>query len=74
MMFDGAELRRLRLAAGLTQAALAKRAGFGREAVGYWEAKQTPYRPRHGAPRAFLEALGIDEAPYGARPVALSRS
>jgi transcriptional regulator with XRE-family HTH domain len=60
----GAELRRLRRAAGLTQADLASHAGYGREAVGYWEAKAGPIACRYGAVRRFLDALGIDPAPY----------
>jgi transcriptional regulator with XRE-family HTH domain len=60
----GAELRRLRRAAGLTQGDLASHAGYGREAVGYWEAKAGPIACRYGAVRRFLDALGIDPAPY----------
>lgn len=60
----GAELRRLRRAAGLTQAALAARAGVHRETVGNWEAKAGPLPCRYGAVRRFLDALGIDPAPY----------
>jgi transcriptional regulator with XRE-family HTH domain len=62
--FTGAELRRLRRAARLTQAALASRAGYGREAVGYWEAKAGPLQARYGTVRRFLDALRIDPARY----------
>lgn len=60
----GAELRRLRRAAGLTQAALAARAGVHRETVGHWEAKTEPLQAHCGTVRRFLDALGIDPAPY----------
>lgn len=54
----GAELRAHRLAAGLTQAALAALAGFDRGAVWYWERKAlVPLR--EVAPRRFAEALGM---------------
>lgn len=68
MTLIGAELRRLRRAAGLTQAALAARAGVHRETVGYWEAKAGPLKARYGAVRRFLDALGIDPAPYLPKP------
>ncbi len=64
MTLTGAELRRLRRAAGLTQAALAARAGVHRETVGNWEAKAGPLQARWGIVRRFLDALGIDPAPY----------
>lgn len=54
----GAELRAHRKAAGLTQAELAKRAGFSRDAVGYWEAKEV-VSTRHGAPARFCEVLDL---------------
>ena len=54
----GAELRAHRKAAGLSQAELAKRAGFSRDAVGYWEAKEV-VPTRHGAPARFCEVLGL---------------
>lgn len=54
----GAELRARRLAAGLTQAALAALAGFDRGAVWYWERKAlVPLR--EVAPKRFAEALGM---------------
>lgn len=59
LTLTGAELRRLRRAAGLTQAALAARAGVHRETVGYWEAKAEPLPCRWGAVRRFLGAMGI---------------
>lgn len=57
-MFDGAELRRLRLAAGLTQIELARRAGVGRHAVQYWEGKPI-VRTREYAPLQFCKVLGL---------------
>ncbi|MCB6179040.1 hypothetical protein LHP98_12990 [Rhodobacter sp. Har01] len=56
----GAKLREQRMAARLTQAERAARAGFDREAVFYWEAK--PVVPlRYGAPRRFAEVLDLPE-------------
>lgn len=52
-----AELRAHRKAVGLTQIALAKKAGIGRHAVQYWEAKALI---RGGwAPERILAALGL---------------
>lgn len=67
MTLTGAELRRLRRAVGLTQAALAARAGVHRETVGYWEAKAGPLPCRWGTVRRFLDVMGIDPAPYNPR-------
>ena len=54
----GAELRAHRLAAGMTQVELALRAGIGRHAVIYWEAK--PVLPRRGwAVGRMAEVLGV---------------
>ncbi len=64
MTLTGAELRRLRREAGLTQAALAARTGVHRETVGYWEAKTGPLPCRYGSVRRFLDAMGINPAPY----------
>lgn len=64
MTMTGAELRSLRRAAGLTQAALADRAGVHRETVGSWEAKAGPLPCRWGTVRRFLDVMGIDPAPY----------
>lgn len=61
----GAELRRLRKAAGLNQSQLAKKAGPARGAVSYWENKAL-VEIRHGAPKAFMVALGIEFLPYSA--------
>lgn len=56
----GDELRSHREAANLTQAELARRAGFARDAVWYWEGKdQAPLRS--GAPAAFAKVLGVSE-------------
>ncbi len=56
----GAALKATRKAAGLTQLALAQRAGVSREAVQYWEAKAT-VPLRYGAPRVFAEVLDLPE-------------
>ena len=56
----GADLKVSRKAAGLTQRALAQRAGVSREAVQYWEAKAT-VPLRYGAPRAFAEVLQLPQ-------------
>jgi len=64
MTLTGAELRRLRREAGLTQADLAARAGVHRETVGYWEAKAGPIPCRWGTVRRFLDALSINPALY----------
>lgn len=56
----GAELRACRKAANLTQAELARQAGFARDAVCYWEGKdRVPLRS--GAPAAFAKVLGLSE-------------
>ncbi len=55
---SGADLRRHRRDAGLTQTQLAKRAGVSRETVQYWEAKPA-IDWRFGAPNRFAEALGL---------------
>ncbi len=56
----GAELRTCRKAAKLTQAELAKQAGFARDAVCYWEGKdRVPLRS--GAPAAFAKVLGLSK-------------
>jgi transcriptional regulator with XRE-family HTH domain len=55
----GAELRAHRKAAGLSQATLAQRAGIGRDAVGYWEAK-AQLSPRGWAVNCMVRALGLD--------------
>ncbi len=56
----GVELRGCRKAANLTQAELARRAGFARDAVCYWEGKdRVPLRS--GAPAAFAKVLGLSE-------------
>ena len=57
----GAALKASRKAAGLTQRALAQRAGVSRECVQYWEAKAT-VPLRWGAPRAFAEVLDLPES------------
>ena len=54
----GAELRAHRKAARLSQAELAKRAGFSQDAVGYWEAKEV-VPTSHGAPARFCDVLGL---------------
>lgn len=54
----GAALRATRKAAGLTQRALAERAGVSREAVQYWEAKDT-VPLKWGAPRSFANVLEL---------------
>ena len=58
----GADLRAHRKAAGFSQAALAKRAGFARGAVGYWERKAV-VPTRYGAPRRFCDVLGVRHFP-----------
>ena len=56
----GADLRAHRKAAGLSQIELARRAGVGRDAVQYWEAK--PRLPRWGwATGRLLKALGLPD-------------
>jgi DNA-binding XRE family transcriptional regulator len=57
-VLTGAKLRAHRKATGLTQAELAKRAGFSRHAVYYWEGKKV-VNTRQAAPRAFCEVLGL---------------
>jgi transcriptional regulator with XRE-family HTH domain len=57
-VLTGAKLRAHRKAAGLTQVQLAKRAGFSRHAVYYWEGKEV-VNTRQSAPRAFCEVLGL---------------
>jgi transcriptional regulator with XRE-family HTH domain len=54
---SGAELRAARMAAGLTQTALAARAGVSRSTVQYWEAK--PLLKPSGGARKLAEALGL---------------
>jgi transcriptional regulator with XRE-family HTH domain len=54
----GAELASLRKAAGLSQTALAQRAGIGRHAVSYWECKTRIYRTGWAVKR-ILSALGL---------------
>lgn len=54
----GADLRAHRLSAGLTQKALALKAGVTRETVAYWE-RQAIVRTRWGAPRRFSNVLGL---------------
>lgn len=56
----GADLRKYRKAAGLTQIALARLAGVGRHAVQYWEAKAI-VKPREYALRRFCKALGLPD-------------
>jgi transcriptional regulator with XRE-family HTH domain len=56
----GADLRKHRKAAGLTQIALARLAGVGRHAVQYWEAKDL-VKPREHAPKRFCEVLGLPD-------------
>jgi transcriptional regulator with XRE-family HTH domain len=57
----GALLRRLRLAAGLTQEALAERAGLSAKAVS--ELERDPARtPRLDSVTLLADALGLDEA------------
>lgn len=56
----GAELRAARKAAGLTQAALAKKAYLGRHAVIYWEKRGT-IRLREIAPRRIAYILGVSD-------------
>jgi transcriptional regulator with XRE-family HTH domain len=58
MLLTGADLRTHRIAAGLTQAQLARRAGVGRHAVQYWEAKGDIVKPQY-APKLFCEVLGM---------------
>ncbi len=57
---SGADLRKHRKAAGLTQIDLAQLAGVGRHAVQYWEAKAI-VKTREYAPRRFCEALGLPD-------------
>jgi len=54
----GADLRKHRKAAGLTQIDLARLAGVGRHAVQYWEAKDI-VNPRGHAPHRFCKVLGL---------------
>lgn len=53
----GADLRATRMVAGLTQTALAARAGVSRSTVQYWEAK--PLIKPSGGARKLAEALGL---------------
>ena len=55
----GAELRKARLSAGLTQKQLADKTGFHRLAVGYWENKSGMFSARSGAAYAFAKAMGM---------------
>ncbi len=59
----GAELRAHRIAAGLTQAALAALTGFERGAVWYWERKSV-VPLREVAPSRFAKALGMNVLDY----------
>lgn len=63
----GAELAGLRKAAGLSQAALAKRVGIGRHAVSYWETKAEVDR-RAWAVDRMAEVLPLPEIPPITRP------
>lgn len=54
----GSQLRHHRKSAGLSQHALARRAGVSRDAVRYWEAK-AEVDARGWAPRRFFNALGL---------------
>ena len=56
----GADLRKHRKAAGLTQIDLARLAEVGRHAVQYWEAKAV-VKPREHAPKRFCEVLGLPD-------------
>ena len=56
----GADLRKHRKAAGLTQIDLARLAGVGRHAVQYWEAKAL-VKSREHAPKRFCEVLGLPD-------------
>ena len=56
----GADLRKHRKAAGLTQIDLARLAGVGRHAVQYWETKALVKRREH-APKRFCEVLGLPD-------------
>ena len=56
----GADLRKHRKAAGLTQIDLARLAGVGRHAVQYWEAKAL-VKPREHAPKRFATVLGLPD-------------
>lgn len=58
----GADLAALRLAAGLSQAELARRCSIGRNAVSYWEAKPTVNLQRW-APLRMAKALGLPTMP-----------
>ncbi|TGD42287.1 XRE family transcriptional regulator [Pseudotabrizicola sediminis] len=66
----GAALKASRKAAGLTQRALAQLSGVSREAVQYWEAKNT-VPLKWGAPRSFAKVLELptlaDLIPHNAR-------
>ena len=54
----GAELRRHRKAAGLSQSVLAQRAGIGRHAVSYWECK-AEIDPRGWAVKCMAKVLNL---------------
>jgi predicted ATPase/DNA-binding XRE family transcriptional regulator len=61
----GEQLRRLREAAGLTQEALAERAGLTGKAVGALERGKRQYPYPHTV-RALADALGLDDAEHAA--------
>lgn len=71
LAITGADLRRYRRAARLTQAALADLAVIGRHAVQYWEAR--PVLDRRGwAVKRMIEALAVYVAEHDIqRPVVL---
>ena len=56
----GADLRKYRKAAGLTQINLARLAGVGRHAVQYWEAKALVKHREHALKR-FCAVLGLPD-------------
>lgn len=60
---NGGDLRLARRAAGLSQAALARRAGVGRHAVSYWECRERP-DPKAWAVKRMLTELGLTDLPY----------
>lgn len=58
----GAELAKLRRAAGLSQTALGRRVGIGRHAVSYWEQKPK-LDPYAHAVRCIAEVLDVPKPP-----------